>query len=83
MQLLRSWRTPLLLVVLLSRGEDQQSQQHADAGESEAIFEAEALAHPDDDQGGQQGPHVDADVEDGKAGVATRVVGRVELAHQA
>ena len=83
MQLLRSWRTSLLLVILLSRGEDQQSQQHADTGQSEAILEAEALTHPDDDQGGQQGPQVDTDVEDGEAGVATRVVGSIKLTHQA
>ena len=79
-QLLGIRRHGSVLVVLAAHPEGQGAEDHAEASQSESIMGAVDVAHLRTDRRGQQGPDIDADVEDGEAGVAAGVVIGVELA---
>jgi len=66
--------------VLLAPEELQQAQQHARAGDAEAVGPAQGLAQIAADDGREQRAEVDAGVEQREARIAARILGRIQLA---
>ncbi len=64
----------------LSPQKEHQPQQHANAGGTETVGPAVNLAQPATEQGGREGPDVDAHVENGEAGIPPGIIFRVQLA---
>ena len=60
--------------------EDQQAEQHADAGGAEAVVPADGLAEIAGEDGADRGASVNPHVEDGVGAVAANVGARIELA---
>ncbi|MDZ4375803.1 MAG: hypothetical protein U1C74_30850 [Phenylobacterium sp.] len=66
---------------LLAQPEGDQTGQHADAGQAEAVAPPVFDAQPAAQGGSKDRAQIDADIEDGEARVAARIVLLVERAH--
>lgn len=79
-QWVRRLLTGALNRFLAHQGVLGKAQEHADGSGAEAPVEALPAPHGGGEGGSQQATDVDAEVEDGEAGVATRIVAAVQLA---
>ena len=69
-----------VLVILPAEPEGEGTEDHAEAREGKAVLGAVDVADLRTHRGGQQGANIDADVEDGEAGIAAGIIIGVELA---